>query len=185
MPEGVEIGFFIHMLGVFGLGGALTAQFVSLTMMRASTTVQEVRTWGAAARLLSQYYVGPIMGAVLLLSGGYLVSEFDEEWSEGWIGISALALIAAVSIAIFWIMPRMKEIGMAAGPAPDGPVPDSVSSKLNDPVLVAVSYGNMMIPIGIMWNMVMQPEMLGAILAIIIFAGAGAGGGYALAQQKK
>ena len=54
MPEGVEIGFFIHMLGVFGLGGALTAQFVSLTMMRASKTVQEVRTWGAGARLLSQ-----------------------------------------------------------------------------------------------------------------------------------
>ena len=126
MPEGWEIALFIHIVAVFALGGALIGQVLGFTMMRAAATVQEVRMWGAPGRLLTQYYVAPITALVLLLSGGYMVSEFDLEWSDGWIGFSALALIAAVAVGLLFITPRMKAIGGAAGPAPDGPVPASV-----------------------------------------------------------
>lgn len=184
MPEGWEIGLFIHIVAVFALGGALVGQVLGFTMMRAAKTVQEVRMWGALGRLLTQYYAAPITAAVLLLSGGYLVNEVNEEWSEGWIGISALALIIAVGVGFFFLTPRMKEIGGAAGPAPDGPVPEPVRSKLDSQDLVMAVYGNSMTSIGIIWNMVMKPSAIGSIISIVVFVGIGVATGYLLTQRQ-
>ncbi len=184
MPEAAQVGLFIHFIGVFALGGATAISLVVLTMIQRAKTVQEIRHWGSLGALLSTYYVFPVLGLILLLSGSYLVDKIGEEWGEGWIGVSAVALIAAVAIGFFVNTPRFKGIGMGAQQAPDGPVPPALSEKINDPVLVGAVYGLSMTALGIVWNMTIQPGNAGALLAIVIFAGAGAAAGVLTAQQR-
>lgn len=185
MPEAAQIGLFIHIIAVFALGGATAISLVTFTMIRRAKTVQEVRFWGGLGRLLTQYQVFPAIGLVLLLSGAYLVDKVNEEWSEGWIGLSALALIIAVAVGFFVISPRMKAVGMAAGPAPDGPVPDAVTAQVNDPVLFASVHGNMMATLAIIWNMTTHPGTAGALIALVLFVAIGAGSAYPMYQRQQ
>jgi hypothetical protein len=174
MPDGWQIGFFIHILAVFALGGALAVSFGTYSMMRHAKLVQEVRTWAGLGRILSQFQVLPAVALVLLLSGAYLVDKLNREWSDGWIGFSALALVVATAVGFTVITPRMKAVGMNAGPAPDGPVPAAVSTVLNDPVLFGAIHMNLMLAIGIIWNMTIKPGDAGALLTLIILGGLGA-----------
>ncbi|MBI5288239.1 MAG: hypothetical protein HY873_04635 [Chloroflexi bacterium] len=183
MPEGWQVGIFIHVLAVFALGGGLAISFATFEMMRHARTVQEVRVWSGLGRILSQYQVLPATALVLLLSGGYLVSELNEEWSDLWISFSALALVAASGVGLLVITPRMQAIGRAAGPAPDGPVPAGIMAQLRDPVLFGAILANDFTSIAIVWNMTIQPGSAGAVLSIVILAGLGAAAGYALSRS--
>ncbi len=187
MPHGYEIGLFIHILGVVTLAAAIALGFAAFSMMRRATTVQEVRVWGGIGRILSQYYVSSVAALVILLSGGYVISKLDPlySWSDGWIMWSLIALIVAVAGNLAVITPRMKAVGAAAGPAPDGPVPASVTEKLSDPALFAAIHGNMMLFIAIVWNMTTKPGGVGAFLAIVILGAIGAASAFPMYQRQQ
>lgn len=187
MPEAEEVGLFFHILGVFALGGATAILLVVFTMARRAKTVQELKHWMGLGALLGKYYVLPIAGLFMLLTGAYLVSKVKPvwDWSDGWIAWSALALIVAVAVGYFVNTPRLRAIGMAAGPAPDGPVPDAITAQLNDPLLFAGIHGAMMTIVAIMWNMTTHPGGIGAFLAIVILAAIGAGSAYPLYQRQQ
>lgn len=185
MPEGWQIGIFIHIVAVFVLGGATAVALVTSTMMRAADTVQEVRFWGRPGQLLSQYQVFPATALVLLVSGGYLVNELDEEWGDGWIAFSAIALIAAVLIGLVVITPRMKAIGMAAGQAPDGPVTGDLARLLHDPIVLGAMHGNAMVAVAIIWNMTVDPGTVGALLSLLILVGLGWATAYPAYQRQR
>jgi hypothetical protein len=186
MPEGYEIGLFIHILGVFALAGASAVGFATFSMMRRAKTVQ-VRVFAGLGKILSQYYVFPVAALVLILSGAYLVSKFDPvySWGDGWILWSFIAVLVATAGGYFVVTPRMAAIGMAAGPAPDGPVPASVAEKLTDPALFAVMHGNLMITFAIIWNMTTKPGGVGAFLAIVILAAIGVASAYPMYQRQQ
>jgi len=173
MPEAEQIGLFIHLAAVLALGAGIGLSVVTLLMMRSAGTVQELRSWGALGKMMSQYQVLPAIALVLLLSGGYLVDKVGEEMSEGWIGLSALALVAVVAIGLFVITPRMKAIGMAAGPAPEGPVPPAIAAQVREPLILGAALGNSMNALAIIWNMTIQPGLVGAVLAIVVLVGLG------------
>lgn len=185
MPEGYEIGLFIHLFGVFALGAATGTSFAAFSMMRRAKTVQEVRVWGGLGRILSQYHVAPAAAGVLILSGAYLVSEFNLEWTDGWIGLSAIAVIAAVVIGYTLITPRMKAIGATAGPAADGPVSASITDKLADPILFGAIHGNLLISMAIIWNMTTKPGAFGSLAALVILGGLGWAAAYPLYQRQQ
>lgn len=185
MPEGYEIGLFIHLFGVFVLGAATGTSFAAFSMMRRAKTVQEVRVWGALGRILSQYHVAPAAALVLILSGAYLVSEFELEWTDGWIGFSAIAVVVAVIIGYTLITPRMKDIGATAGPAPDGPVTTAITDKLADPILFGAIHGNLLISTAIIWNMTIKPGAFGSLAALVILAGLGWAAAYPMYQRQQ
>ena len=185
MPHDYEWGLFFHLLGVFALGGAVLISFAVFSMMRRAATVQEVRTWGGLGRILSQYFVIPAAALELLLSGAYLVDKFNFDWTDGWIGWSVIALVAATAVGFAVITPRMKQIGMAAGPAPDGPVPAAISSKLNDPILFGAIHMNLMLAIGIIYNMTTKPGGVGSFFALVILGALGAAAAYPLYQRQQ
>lgn len=177
MPDNWEIAIFVHVVGVFALGGATAVSFSTYAMMRSAQTVQEVRVWASLGRVLSQYFVFPITALVLILSGAYLVEELNYAWSEGWIGFSAIAVVGASVVGAMVITPRMKAIGMAAGPAPEGAVPEGITRLLKDPILFGAMHANAMTAIAIVWNMAVRPEDAQALLVILSLAGLGAATG--------
>lgn len=185
MPEGYEIGLFLHLVGVFALGGGVMVSFAVFSMMRRAQTVQEVRVFGSLGRLLAQYYVLPALGLWMILTGGYLVGEFNLEFTDGWILWSLIAVIVAIANGLVNITPRMREIGATAGPAPDGPVTQGITDKLNDPILFGAIHFNLLLTIGITWNMVMSPGFFGSLLALIIFGGIGAGSAYPMYARQQ
>lgn len=185
MPEGYEIGLFLHLLGVFLLGGAALVSFAVFSMMRRAATVQEVRVFGGLGRILSQHYVLPILGAWMIVTGLYLVGEFELDITDGWIFWSIIAVLVAIANGLANITPRMKAIGGEAGPAPDGPVPASITDKLNDPFLFGGMHFNLLLTVGIIWNMVMAPGWFGSLLALIIFGGIGAGSAYPMYAKQQ
>jgi len=180
MPSDYEWGIFFHLAGVFAIGGAIGVTFGTYAMARRAKTVQELRVWGTIGRYMSQYHVIPLIALELLLSGAYLVGELNEvyEWSDGWIGFSTVALLIGTAIGYLVITPRMSAIGQAAGPAPDGPVPAAISEKLNDPILFGAVHGNLMLMIGIIFNMTTKPGTFASLLILIVFWAVGAAAAY-------
>jgi hypothetical protein len=185
MPEDYQVGLFIHLFGVFALGAATGTSFATFSMMRRAKTVQEVRVWGGLGRILSQYHMAPAAALVLILSGAYLVDKFNREWTDGWIGFSTIAVLAAVAVGYALITPRMKAIGASAGPAPDGPLPAALSERLGDPILFGAIHGNLMISLAIIWNMTTKPGEVGALLSLIVLGGLGWAAAYPLYQRQQ
>jgi hypothetical protein len=186
MPEGYEFGLFFHLAGVWALGGAMAISFATFSMMRRAKTVQEVRVWGSLGRLMSQYYVLPLTGLWLIVTGAYLVDEFSLEYSDGWVGFSLLAVAGAIANGLLVVTPRMKAIGGEAGPAPDGPVPSGIAEKLADPILFGAIHLNILLVTGILWNMTVKPGSFGALLALVVLGGIGAASAYPMyAKQQR
>jgi len=183
MPDGWELAIFIHIVAVFTLGGTAAVSDSTYAMMRHARTVQEVRLWGSLGRILSQFFVFPITAVTLILSGAYLVDKLGYDWDEGWILFSLIAVLAGSFLGMTVITPRMKAIGEAAGPAPDGPVPDEVTERLNDPLLYGATNANLLIVVGIMWNMTVRPDTLGALLSVLILGGLGMASGLTRLQS--
>jgi len=183
MPHGWELGIFIHILGVFAMAGAATTVLLVFSMMRRATTVQEVRVLARLGSLIEKVF--PVAAVVLLLSGGYMVNEFDLHWSSGWINLSALALIIATAIGGLVNGPRMTAIHKAADAAPDGPVPANLSGMLNDPILFGSVHALSLVLLAIIWNMTTKPSGIQAFLAIVLLAAIGAGSAYPLYQRQQ
>jgi hypothetical protein len=180
MPSNYEWGIFFHIVGVFAIGGAIGVTFGTYAMARRAKTVQELRVWGSLGRYMSQYHVIPLLAAELILTGAYLLGELSEvyEWSDGWIGFSTIAVVIATAIGYLVITPRMAAIGAAAGPAPDGPVPGAITEKLNDPVLFGAVHGNLMLMMGIIFNMTTKPGTFASLLILVVAWAIGAAAAY-------
>jgi len=78
MPDGLQIGLFIHLSAVFVAAGTSTTFILVLSMMRRGRTVQDIRTFSTLGGLAEHAF--PFATLVLLLSGAYLVNEFDFSW---------------------------------------------------------------------------------------------------------
>lgn len=185
MPEGYEIGLFLHLLGVFLLGGAALISFAVFSMMRRAQTVQEVRVFGSLGRILSQYYVLPVLGAWMIVTGLYLVGEYELDLTDGWVFWAIIAVLVAIANGLANITPRMKAIGGEAGPAADGPVPASITNKLDDPILFGAMHFNLLLTVGIIWMMVMKTGFVGSLVTLIIFGGVGAASAYPLYARQQ
>jgi len=112
--------------------------------------------------------------SLLFLSGGYLVTELDFSWSEGWVAASAvsLALMAVAALKINTL--KMNAIHEAAENAPDGPLSPELSEMVRDRILTAVTYGITIGQLGIIWNMTTKPGDIQALAAVVLTLLAGA-----------
>lgn len=183
MPEGWEIGLFVHFIGLFALGCGIAVEFTAFVMMRRSASVQELRVWAELGRIVVKVPIPAVASLILLLSGGYLVSEFDIEWSEGWILFSLLALIVAGGFGGAVITPRLRAVVGAAGPAADGAVPHDITGMLRDPVLLGAIAVNNLLTLGIVWNMVTKPGTAGALITLLVLGGIGAAAAYSQVER--
>jgi len=185
MPEAEEIAVFIHLVGLAMLAGGIGLELTIITMMRRAKGTQEVGVWAGFGKLMDDFKLMPVAALVLVISGGYLVDKVGEEWSEGWILFSLIAVIVASVAGFGVIAPRFKSIAAAAGESPDGPVPAAIAGQINDPLLVASIHGNAMLLVAIIWNMSIRPGALGAILSLVLLAAIGVAVAYPAYQQQK
>lgn len=183
MPHAWEFAIFIHIVAVAGLFGAATTDIVLLSMMRRAKTVQELRMWSAAAETIERVFPVPVV--LLLLSGGYLVDKLNLSFSDGWIGWSALALLATVPIGYFVNARRVMAIGSAAKSAPDGPLPAPLAGQAADPVLFGAAHAMALGAVGIIWNMTTKPNGFEAFIIIVLGYAIGAASAYPMIARQQ
>ncbi len=173
MPDGLQIGTFIHLAAVFAAAGTSTTFILVLSMMRRAKTVQDIRTFSTLGGLAEHAF--PFATLVLLISGGYLVEEYGASWGDGWVNVSAIALVLMAVAALKINTLKMNEIHIAAEDAPDGPIPPALAVKLVDPVLFAVTHAITIGMLSIIWNMTTKPGDAEAGIVIVVSAIIGAG----------
>jgi uncharacterized membrane protein len=183
MTHGQDIGLFIHLSAVFVAAGTSTTFILVLSMMRRARTVQDVRTFSTLGGLAEHAF--PFATLVLLLSGGYLVSEFDFSWGDGWLNTSAIALVLMAVGALKINTLKMNEIHHAAESAPDGPVPRELAALIADPLLFAVTHAITIGMLGIIWNMTTKPGDSEAGIVILLSALAGAGSAIPMISRRR
>lgn len=183
MPHSWELAIFIHIVAVAALFGAATIDIVALSMMRRAKTVQELRIWSALAETVEKIFPVPVV--LLLLSGGYLVDKMNYSFSDGWIGWSALALLASAPVGYFVNGRRVMAISNAAKGAPDGPLPTELAGLAADPILFGTAHALATGAVGIIWNMTTKPNGLEAFFVIILCYVIGAGSAYPMYQRQQ
>ena len=183
MPQGLQIGLFIHLAAVFAAAGTSTTFILVLSMMRRARTVQDIRTFAALGGLAEHAF--PFATLVLLLSGGYLVNKFGASFGDGWVMASAIALVLMAVAALKINTLKMNEIHRAAEDAPDGPVPRDLAALIADPVLFASTHAITTVMLGVVWNMTTKPGNLEAALVVIVAAIVGAGSAMPMVSRRR
>jgi uncharacterized membrane protein len=183
MPDGLQIGLFIHLAAVFVAAGTSTTFILVLSMMRRATTVQDVRTFSTLGGLAE--HVFPLATLVLLISGGYLVDKFGASFGDGWVNTSAIALVLMAIGALKINTLKMNAIHYAAEDAADGPVPRDLAALIADPVLFAVTHAITVGMLGIIWNMTTKPGDAEAGLVILLSAIVGAGSAIPMISRRR
>ncbi len=183
MPDGLQIGLFIHLSAVFVAAGTSTTFILVLSMMRRARTVHDIRTFSTLGGLAEHLF--PFATLVLLLSGAYLVDKFGASWGDGWVNTSAIALVLMAVGALKINTLKMNDIHHAAESAPDGPVPRELAAMVADPLLFAVTHAITIGMLGIIWNMTTKPGDAEAGIVILVSAIVGAGSAVPMASRRR
>jgi hypothetical protein len=123
---------FLHILGGIGLFIGGVSELVGLHLLLRAKTVEFLRAATALTRLA--LVVDPLSSLLVVATGLYFVVA-AWGWSVGWIDV-ALISFALITLAAPALQGRrMLVIHREVGRTPDGPVPEELRQRIQDPVL--------------------------------------------------
>ncbi len=165
---GKSIALFLHILTVAGAFTAVGAVETNLHRMRAATTIEDLRI---SSRLLMRWgKIMPVLIILLLVTGAWLVS-LGWSWSTPWIDVAIMGLALIGINGGANLAPRIAKIVVAADAAQSfAEVPRSLVRDLVIPMGSAANVGAVC---GIIFDMVVEPNMAWSL--VILFAAALAG----------
>jgi len=158
------IGLFIHFLGMAGLFIGYGLEWAASSLLRRSTSSDQVRSWLRIYRL-SLPISGPAL-LILILSGGYLASVTGS-MKQGWIEASLVGIAFALGIGFVLILPRMKAL-RAALPESDALLSEKGRALVQDPMIVTLIRMRAILALGIVYLMTVKPESLATSLFILL-----------------
>ena len=158
------IGLFIHFLGMVGLFVGYGLEWTASSLLRRSTTSDQVRSWLRIYRF-SLPVSGPGL-MILILSGGYLAS-ITGSMKQGWIEAALVGIAFALGIGFVLVLPRMKAL-RAALPENDGPLSEKGRALVQDPMIVTLIRVRAILAFGIVYLMTAKTESLATSLFILL-----------------
>ncbi|GHO46808.1 hypothetical protein [Ktedonospora formicarum] len=156
---------FLHIVGVVGLFIAISLQTASLIGIVHARTVEQVRVWCSSHKVLIRIFI--ISFLLTLLPGMHLTFN-TWGWSTAWINASVVALLVLSGLGPLINTRRLRAIHKASLVASDGPIPDALARQSRDPLLWSSILGMNGLAIGIIYLMVLKPDLLGSIIALCI-----------------
>lgn len=165
MADAYEVALFLHIVGVFGIAGAVVSFWIAMSVLRRIGTVQEMRSWTVLAVWSDRGF--PVSALLVLVAGAYMVEDVWS-WGDGWINTSLIALVVMGALGGMLMTPRVRKIHEAADAAADGAVPESVRGLVNDPVLWATLHAFTLGLVAVIWNMTTKPGDAQAGIIILL-----------------
>ena len=167
-----SISVFLHIVGALGLFAGIALEQVGLRGLRRASTVAQAREWVRVLGGLRR--IDAPSGLTILATGIYMIVS---RWGEqAWAG---LAILGMVVIAVLGVAVTGRRAGAIAKELPldDGPVPQSLRSRLDDSVLPASASARAAIALGIVFNMSLKPSapLAAAVLLVALAIGVAVG----------
>lgn len=156
---------FLHIVGALGLFVAIGIEFLTVSRLRSAGTAEQAREWLSV--LGSIRVIGPLALVTILVPGLYMAAT-----STGWQGWNVAAIAAMLVMAALGAASnatRLPGIGRSIGPL-RGALPPEARARLRDPLVWSSVQIRIGIALGIVLNMTVKPDALGAVLALVAFA---------------
>jgi hypothetical protein len=170
-----DIELFLHLFGVIsvfiGFGILLLA---TIALARASR-VEQVRA--IMTPLVAGRRVGPesisvidvivVFGVLLIVSTGIAMARANNYVWSSWVEIATASFILLAPIGPFVINLRLHAIAEEADREADGPLPDSLRDRINDPVLALAMRSSVAVLIGLVFLMTTKPTLVASVVVIL------------------
>jgi hypothetical protein len=165
---------FVHIVGSLLLCAAFTAEGIGLFQLRRATTGNGVRQWEGVTGLARVF--GPASVVTILASGLYMMIS-----SWGWVPWLAVGLFAWVLIAVLGAVNgirlsiTLRQIATEASPG----------TSLQSRGFVVSWLTRLSIAVGIVFLMTTKPDLVAALLCILVTAAIGVAAGVALSRRTR
>ena len=165
---GYTIALFLHIVGALGMFVALALESVAWAGLRRSAAVQEARGWLGLLGLVRR--VGPASLGLILVAGLYMTATV-----VGWTAWILVALAAFVVIAALGGISNGRSLPAIerALRTETGPISDPLRQRMSAPILAASVRVRTALAFGIVFLMTTKPDVLGALIAIVVAAALG------------
>jgi hypothetical protein len=151
-----HLALFAHICGVLLLFIADGVDLTAMLGMRRAQAVEQVREWGRVEAAAEKLYPPAIL--LILATGIYMA-------------LTAWGIRIALSVQGPALNARrLRAIHAAAEAAPAGPVPPALARRIHDPVLWTSAQIMPAITLGIIFLMVIKPNLAGSLATIVVAA---------------
>jgi hypothetical protein len=162
---------FVHIVGALLLTTAFTTEGIALLQLRRTTTAEGARQWEGVASLARVF--GPASVVAILASGLYMMVT-----SWGWVPWIVVGLVAWVLIAVLGAINGIR-MGLTLRQVIAGA---AHTSSLRSRSFLISWLTRLTMAVGIVFVMTNKPDLLAAVLAIVVAGAVGAGVGVALSR---
>jgi ABC-type amino acid transport system permease subunit len=156
---------FVHILGVLGLFMAFAVELAIMMGARSAHTVEEVRAWSSASKLLDVVF--PIT-SLLILGAGLAMTIGFWGWSHAWIDLSLGLLILLSFIGAVFNGSHARRIAQRAAALGQGAIPPDFRRELNHPMHWTSVVNMATLGLSIVFLMVVKPDWLGSIITLVV-----------------
>jgi hypothetical protein len=155
---------FLHTLGGIGLFIGAVCELIGLQLLLRAKTVEFLRAATSLTRIA--LVVDPLSSLLVVATGLYFVVT-AWGWSVGWINVAlinfALITLAAPALQGRRILVIQREVGCTA----DGPVPEELRQRIQDPVLRVSIQSVLPLATGLLALMILKPSLVEAMLIMV------------------
>ncbi len=163
---------FVHIVGSLLLCTAFTAEGIGLLELRRATAESAIRQWEGILGLGRVF--GPASVVTILVSGLYMMIS-----SWGWVPWIAVGLFAWLLIAVLGAVNGIR-LSLTIRQLPAGAAP---GASLQSRAFVISWVTRLSIAVGIVFVMTNKPDLLAALLSILITAAFGVAAGVAMTRR--
>ncbi len=156
---------FAHIVGVLSLFMAIALEMSSIVGMRRASSIDQVRTWANLSAVSDRIF--PLASLLTLIAGVYM-AFVGWGWQVAWIDVSLLVLILMSIVGPLVNSRRLRMIHNAAEKIPAGPVPQSLTQMIEDPVLWTGVQTLSMMALGVVFLMTTKPGSLETMIVLIV-----------------
>lgn len=160
-----HLALFAHICGVLLLFIADGVELTAMLGMRRAQAVEQVREWGRVEAAAEKLYPPAIL---LILAAGIYMALTAWGIRIAWIDTAFVLLLALSVQGPALNGRRLRAIHAAAEAAPAGPVPPALTRRILDPVLWTSAQTMPAIALGIVFLMVIKPNLAGSLATIVV-----------------
>ncbi len=156
---------FVHIVGALGLFMALAVELAIMLGARSAHTVEGVRAWSSASKLLDVVF--PIT-SLLILGAGLAMTIGFWGWTQAWIDLSLGLLILLSFVGAAFNGTHARRIAQRAAALGHGAIPSDLRRELNHPMHWTSVISMTTLGLGIVFLMVEKPAWLGSIITLVV-----------------
>lgn len=164
------VALFLHVSGAIGAFVSLGIWLFGLATLRRAKLVEQVRAIAWLIVIASPLMVGSV---VLIGLAGFRMALSTWGLATPWIAVSLVSVVLIGPIGAFVLDPRMRAIMAMAREVPNGSLPNALTLRTHDPILVTAATTLTTLLLGIVFLMTTKPSLVTSILVmgIALFLG--------------